>query len=76
MTVGWMPRSSSSRHFFSSDPQMTVTEVVPSPATTSWDLASSTSILAAGCVTIILLRIVAPSFVMITSPSAWATCFR
>jgi hypothetical protein len=35
MTVGWMPRSSSSWHFFSSAPQMTTTLVVPSPATTS-----------------------------------------
>ena len=38
------------------------------------DFASSTSILAAGCVTVILFRIVAPSLVMITSPSAWHTC--
>lgn len=37
------------------------------------DLASSTSILAAGCATVILLRMVAPSFVMITSPLAAAT---
>ena len=35
MTVGWIPRSSRSRHFFSSAPQITVTDVVPSPATTS-----------------------------------------
>ena len=35
ITVGWMPRSSRSRHFFSSAPQITVTDVVPSPATTS-----------------------------------------
>jgi hypothetical protein len=38
------------------------------------DLASSTSILAAGCRTVILLRMVAPSLVMITSPFAWHTC--
>lgn len=38
------------------------------------DFASSTSIFAAGCVTVILFKIVAPSFVMITSPSAWHTC--
>lgn len=37
------------------------------------DLARSTSILAAGCSTFILFRMVAPSFVMITSPSACAT---
>ena len=35
MTVGCTPRSSSSRLFFSRAPHMTVTEVVPSPATTS-----------------------------------------
>lgn len=35
MTVGWMPRSSSSCAFFSSAPQITTTDVVPSPATTS-----------------------------------------
>ena len=132
MTVGWTPRSSSSRLFFSSAPHMTVTDVVPSPATTScssagvgrngrcglsseqvgcgkqgrgikgkgrWqrgaqpqggceqtgeagqpptglacDFARSTSILAAGCSTRILFRMVAPSLVMITSPSACATC--
>lgn len=39
----------------------------------TWDFESSTSILAAGCVTVILLRIVAPSLVMMTSPSAWHT---
>ena len=33
----------------------------------SWDLLSSTSILAAGWETSILFRIVAPSFVMVTS---------
>jgi hypothetical protein len=95
MMVGCTPFSSSSWHFLSSAPQMTVTEVVPSPATTScgvararirqapagpaaalarpgrWitcDFASSTSILAAGWVTVILLRMVAPSLVMMTSP--------
>jgi hypothetical protein len=35
MTVGWMPRSSSSCAFFSSAPHTTTTDVVPSPATTS-----------------------------------------
>mmetsp|Transcript_70079 Transcript_70079/g.222136 ORF Transcript_70079/g.222136 Transcript_70079/m.222136 type:complete len:208 (-) Transcript_70079:97-720(-) len=70
MMVGWMPRASMSMAFFRSAPQRTVTEVVPSPATTSWDLESSTSIFAAGCETSILSRIVAPSLVMITSPLA------
>lgn len=40
------------------------------------DLASSTSIFAAGCVTVILFKIVAPSLVIITSPSAWHTCME
>ena len=40
------------------------------------DLASSTSILAAGCVTDILFRMVAPSLVMMTSPLAWLTWHR
>ena len=35
ITVGWTPLSRSSRHFRSSAPQMTVTDVVPSPAATS-----------------------------------------
>mmetsp|Transcript_10473 Transcript_10473/g.26846 ORF Transcript_10473/g.26846 Transcript_10473/m.26846 type:complete len:214 (-) Transcript_10473:1-642(-) len=68
MTVGCTPFSSSSEHFLSSAPQMTTTEVVPSPATTSCDLESSTSILAAGCVTVIFWRMVAPSLVISTSP--------
>lgn len=36
MTVGWMPFSSSSCAFLSSAPQMTTTDVVPSPATMSY----------------------------------------
>lgn len=39
----------------------------------TWLLASSTSILAAGCVTHILLRMVAPSLVISTSPLADTT---
>jgi hypothetical protein len=38
------------------------------------DLDSSTSIFAAGCCTVILFKMVAPSFVMMTSPSGWHTC--
>ena len=52
---------------------MTTTLVVPSPATTSWLRDRSTSILAAGCSSVILLRMVAPSLVMTTSPLADAT---
>ena len=40
----------------------------------AWDLESSTSIFAAGCCTDILFRMVAPSLVMMTSPSAAQTC--
>ena len=72
-TVGCMPRSSSLRHAVKRAPQMTVTEVVPSPAAASCERASSTSIFAAGCVTVIRLRIVAPSLVMTTSPLGWQT---
>ena len=35
MTVGWTPRASRSTHLDSKAPQITTTEVVPSPATTS-----------------------------------------
>ena len=73
-TVGCIPRSSSLRHAVSSAPQMTVTDVVPSPAAASCERASSTSIFAAGCVTVILFRMVAPSLVMTTSPLGWQTC--
>ena len=50
-----------------SEPHSTVTDVVPSPATMSWDLDSSTSIFAAGWDTSILFKIVAPSLVIVTS---------
>ena len=53
----------------SSAPQSTTTLVVPSPASMSCDLDSSTSILAVGWKTCMWLMMVAPSFVMITSPS-------
>ncbi len=46
----------------------TTTVVVPSPASLSWALDSSTIILAEGCSTSISSRIVAPSFVITTSP--------
>mmetsp|Transcript_7546 Transcript_7546/g.23867 ORF Transcript_7546/g.23867 Transcript_7546/m.23867 type:complete len:266 (+) Transcript_7546:1040-1837(+) len=68
MIVGWMPFSSRRCAASRMAPQSTVTDVVPSPASVSCDLATSTSILAAGCATSMRARIVAPSFVMITSP--------
>lgn len=44
-------------------PAITTTEVVPSPASTSWAALRSTSILAAGCMTLMPFNIVLPSFV-------------
>jgi hypothetical protein len=44
------------------------TDVVPSPTSLSWIYESSTKTLAAGWVTSNYLRIVAPSFVIVTSP--------
>mmetsp|Transcript_14034 Transcript_14034/g.47391 ORF Transcript_14034/g.47391 Transcript_14034/m.47391 type:complete len:233 (+) Transcript_14034:967-1665(+) len=69
MSVGWMPLLSSSEQACSSAPAMTHTDVVPSPASMSWDLDSCTSICAVGWNTCSWLRIVAPSLVMSTSPS-------
>mmetsp|Transcript_41360 Transcript_41360/g.113800 ORF Transcript_41360/g.113800 Transcript_41360/m.113800 type:complete len:315 (+) Transcript_41360:1237-2181(+) len=68
MTVGWMPFLSRMSAAFSSAPAMTVTVVVPSPASMSCDLDRSTSILAVGCETSICFKMVAPSLVIITSP--------
>ena len=56
------------RDKYLSDPAITVTVVVPSPASTSCDFDRSTSILAVGCATSICFRMVAPSLVMTTSP--------
>jgi hypothetical protein len=68
MTEGWMPldsnRSAAPRRL----PQMTTTEVVPSPASTSWAPDRLTSIFAVGCMTDMLFSIVFPSLVMIVSP--------
>src|SRR5919106_1392388 len=50
------------------DPARTTVEVVPSPTSLSVALLISTIILAAGCCISISLRIVAPSFVIVTSP--------
>ena len=67
--VGCTSCSSSDSAFSSSAPARTTAEVVPSPTSLSVVFAISTNILAAGCWTSISLRIVAPSFVMVTSPS-------
>ncbi len=54
--------------FFNSSPARMTEVVVPSPACSSWVLATSTSILAAGWSTSISFRMVTPSLVMTTSP--------
>jgi hypothetical protein len=68
MTEGWMPLVSNLSAAPSRLPQITTTEVVPSPASTSWAFDSWTSILAVGCITDMLLSMVLPSFVMMVSP--------
>lgn len=69
-TVGWTSFSRSLRLASSKAPATTTTEVVPSPASMSYALEISTNILAVGWTTSIYLRIVAPSFVIKTSPRA------
>lgn len=68
MTEGWMPlersRSAAPRRL----PQITTTDVVPSPASTSWAPERLTSIFAVGCMTDMLLSMVFPSFVIMVSP--------
>ncbi|KNC31232.1 hypothetical protein FF38_14338 [Lucilia cuprina] len=68
MAVGWMPLCKSFSQASNKAPAITTTEVVPSPASTSWARLSSTNILAAGCKTFICFKMVAPSLVMDTSP--------
>mmetsp|Transcript_32802 Transcript_32802/g.76615 ORF Transcript_32802/g.76615 Transcript_32802/m.76615 type:complete len:247 (-) Transcript_32802:139-879(-) len=66
--LGCRPRVSRVCTAFNSPPASTTTLVVPSPASMSCDLDSSTIIFAAGWLTLMCRRIVAPSLVMITSP--------
>ena len=68
ITVGWTSWSRSSSARFRSSPAITTAVVVPSPTSSSWVLATSTIILAAGCSMSISFRIVTPSFVITTSP--------
>mmetsp|Transcript_7573 Transcript_7573/g.11510 ORF Transcript_7573/g.11510 Transcript_7573/m.11510 type:complete len:222 (-) Transcript_7573:98-763(-) len=72
MAMGWMPFSSSPPAALSRLPARTQTLVVPSPASMSWALEISTSIFAVGWNTCISERIVAPSLVIITSPSPFS----
>ena len=64
-----MSISSKVSDFLSNSPAMITAVVVPSPTSSSWVLATSTSILAAGCSISISLRIVTPSLVTTMSPS-------
>ena len=63
--TSWSRRSSA---FFSNSPAITTALVVPSPTSSSCVFAISAIIFAAGCSISISLNIVAPSFVMTTSP--------
>ncbi len=67
--VGWISMSNKPSAFFKSSPAMMTAVVVPSPTSSSWVLATSTSILAAGCSMSISLRIVTPSLVTTISPN-------
>ena len=67
--TGCNPRSSNFSACSSKAPANTTTPVVPSPISSSWDCDNSTKSLATWCSTAILSKMVAPSFVMVTSPS-------
>ncbi|OFV65713.1 MAG: membrane protein [Candidatus Syntrophoarchaeum butanivorans] len=67
--MGWISCSKRSSAFFRSSPAITTAVVVPSPTSSSCVFAISTIIFAAGCSISISFRIVAPSFVITTSPS-------
>ena len=66
--VGCMFFSSRFSASFRSSPAKMTAVVVPSPHCSSWVFATSMIIFAAGLTTSISLRMVTPSFVMITSP--------
>ena len=68
-TVGWTSWLMSSSAFSRSAPARMTPDVVPSPTSLSVALLISTIIFAAGCWTSISFSIVAPSLVMVTSPS-------
>mmetsp|Transcript_9052 Transcript_9052/g.15312 ORF Transcript_9052/g.15312 Transcript_9052/m.15312 type:complete len:255 (+) Transcript_9052:1057-1821(+) len=69
MRTGCRPFSRSFSACSSRAPASTVTPVVPSPISLSWDWDRSTNKRATQCSTSICCRIVAPSLVMVTSPS-------
>lgn len=66
--LGWIPFSNKVSAAFKRAPAKTTTEVVPSPASTSWAFEIYTSILAVGWTTSIFWRIVAPSLVIRVYP--------
>src|SRR5947208_3799622 len=68
MIVGWTSCSIRDSASLRSSPARTTALVVPSPNSSSCVFATSTSIFAVGCSISISLRIVTPSFVIVTSP--------
>mmetsp|Transcript_11208 Transcript_11208/g.18960 ORF Transcript_11208/g.18960 Transcript_11208/m.18960 type:complete len:223 (-) Transcript_11208:49-717(-) len=68
-TVGLMPFLNRGPHAPSRDPASTTTDVVPSPASMSCAFDRSTIIFPAGWTSFICFMMVAPSFVIVTSPS-------
>lgn len=64
---GWRPLSIKIPAYSRRAPANTTTPVVPSPISLSWELDNSHNNFAVGCSISILSRIVAPSFVTVTS---------
>ncbi|KAH3668068.1 hypothetical protein OGAPHI_001822 [Ogataea philodendri] len=67
--IGWIPFSMSSSAWSNRAPVSTTTPVVPSPISSSCDLESSTNSLAISLFSSICDMMVAPSLVMLISPS-------
>ena len=68
ITVGWISLSMKPSTAASTSPARMITEVVPSPTSSSCALASSIMDFAAGCCTSISLRIAFPSLVRTIPP--------
>mmetsp|Transcript_16990 Transcript_16990/g.50710 ORF Transcript_16990/g.50710 Transcript_16990/m.50710 type:complete len:215 (-) Transcript_16990:136-780(-) len=75
MTVGCRFRSRNGSATCSISPARMMTEVVPSPTSSSWVLLSSMMLFAAGCDTSISLKMALPSFVMTMPPLASRSIF-
>mmetsp|Transcript_17542 Transcript_17542/g.36842 ORF Transcript_17542/g.36842 Transcript_17542/m.36842 type:complete len:250 (+) Transcript_17542:1188-1937(+) len=67
--TGWIPLANNFSACSSNAPARTTTPVVPSPISSSWEEESSTMSLETWWSTCMRLRMVAPSLVMVTSPS-------